>query len=209
MSGELLMAFWGVSLLLVLTPGMDWAYVISAGISGRGVAPAVGGLLCGHLLATLLVVAGAGILVSRYPLALTGLTLAGAGYLLWLGVSMVRQSLLLSSSLPIQTTSLVNHSGLHWLVQGACVSGMNPKVFLLFLALLPQFTDPHGDWSLPGQMLILGGLHLVSCGIVYLAVGYGAKLVLRSRPQASRWLMRGSGMAMVIIGSSLLIEQWV
>lgn len=37
MSGELLLAFWGVSLLLVMTPGMDWAYVISAGIRGRGV----------------------------------------------------------------------------------------------------------------------------------------------------------------------------
>ena len=147
--------------------------------------------------------------MSRYPLTLTGLTLAGAGYLLWLGVSMVRQSLLLSTSLPIQTTALGNHSWLHWLVHGTCVSGMNPKVFLLFLALLPQFTDPQGDWSLPEQMLTLGGLHLVSCGIVYLAVGYGAKQLLRSRPQASRWLMRGSGIAMVVIGSGLLIEPWM
>lgn len=209
MSGELLMAFWGVSFLLVMTPGMDWAYAISAGISGRGVVPAVGGLLSGHLLATLLVVAGAGALVSRYPLALTGLTLAGAGYLLWLGVSMVRHSLLAPISLSIPTSASANDSWLHWLVRGACVSGMNPKVFLLFLALLPQFTDPQGDWSLPEQMLTLGGLHLVSCGIVYLAVGYGAKLLLKSRPQASSWLMRGSGMAMMVIGSVLLIEQWI
>ena len=209
MSGELLMAFWGVSLLLVLTPGMDWAYVISAASHGRGVASAVGGLLCGHLLATLLVVAGAGALVSRYPLALTALTLAGSGYLLWLGVSMVRQSLWLSTSHPIQSTSLVHHYGLHGLVQGACVSGMNPKVFLLFLALLPQFTDPQCDWSLPEQMLTLAGLHFVSCGIVYLAVGYGAKRLLGSRPQASRWLMRGSGIAMMVIGFGLLIEQWM
>ena len=209
MSGELLMAFWGVSFLLVLTPGMDWAYVISAGISGRGVVPAVSGLLCGHLLATLLVVAGAGTLVSRYPLALTGLTLGGAGYLLWLGISMLRQSFDSSTSLSTPTSSLINDSGLHWLIRGTCVSGMNPKVFLLFLALLPQFTDPRGDWSLPEQMLTLGGLHLVSCGIVYLVVGYGAKQLLSCRPQASCWLMRGSGMAMMVIGSGLLIEQWI
>lgn len=209
MSGELLMAFWGVSFLLVMTPGMDWAYVISAGCSGRGVVPAVGGLLSGHLLATLLVVAGAGTLLARYPLALTALTLVGAGYLLWLGISMVKHSFLLSSSLPMSAASLVNHSWWHWLVRGACVSGMNPKVFLLFLALLPQFVDPRGDWSLPGQMLTLGGLHLISCGLVYLAVGYGARQLLKSRPQASRWLMRCSGMAMMVIGSGLLIEQWM
>lgn len=209
MSGELLMAFWSVSFLLVMTPGMDWAYVISAGSSGRGVVPAVGGLLSGHLLATLLVVAGAGALVSRYPLALTGLTLAGAGYLLWLGISMVRHSFMVTTSLPIQADSLASGSWQHWMVRGACVSGMNPKVFLLFLALLPQFTDPHSDWSLEEQMLTLSGLHLLSCGIVYLAVGYGAKQLLRARPQASRWLMRCSGIAMVIIGSGLLIEQWM
>ncbi|MGL4204930.1 MAG: LysE family translocator [Aeromonadaceae bacterium] len=209
MSGELLMAFWGVSFLLVMTPGMDWAYVISAGCSGRGVVPAVSGLLSGHLLATLLVVAGAGALVSRYPLALSGLTLAGAGYLLWLGVSMVRHSLLASTPLSIPTLASPHDSWLHWLVRGACVSGMNPKVFLLFLALLPQFTDPHGDWSLPEQMLTLGGLHLLSCGIVYLTVGYGAKRLLRSRPQANRWLRCGSGVAMLVIGSGLLIEQWL
>lgn len=209
MSGELLMAFWSVSFLLVMTPGMDWAYVISAGSSGRGVVPAVGGLLSGHLLATLLVVAGAGALVSRYPLALTGLTLAGAGYLLWMGISMVRHSFMVTTLLPIQADSLASGSWQHWMVRGACVSGMNPKVFLLFLALLPQFTDPHSDWSLEEQMLTLSGLHLLSCGIVYLAVGYGAKQLLRARPQASRWLMRCSGIAMVIIGSSLLIEQWI
>jgi threonine/homoserine/homoserine lactone efflux protein len=209
MSGELLMAFWGVSFLLVMTPGMDWAYVISAGSRGQGVLPAVGGLLSGHLLATLLVAAGAGALVSRYPQALTGLTLAGAGYLLWLGVNMLRESFMSSTLLPIPSTSLDNNSWLHWLIRGACVSGMNPKVFLLFLALLPQFTDPRGAWSLSEQMLTLGGLHLVSCGIVYLAIGYGAKLLLSWRPQASIWLMRGSGMAMMVIGSGLLIEQWI
>lgn len=209
MSVELLMAFWSVSFLLVMTPGMDWAYIISAGSCGRGVVPAVGGLLSGHLLAALLVVAGAGALVSRYPLSLTGLTLAGAGYLLWLGISMVRHSFVVSTPLPPQADSLSSGSWQYWMVRGACVSGMNPKVFLLFLALLPQFTDPHSNWSLPEQMLTLSGLHLLSCGIVYLAVGYGAKQLLRTRPQASSWLMRCSGIAMVIIGSGLLIEQWM
>jgi threonine/homoserine/homoserine lactone efflux protein len=46
--------------LLIMTPGADWAYAISAGINGRRVVPAVMGLMSGHLLATLIVVAGVG-----------------------------------------------------------------------------------------------------------------------------------------------------
>ena len=36
-----------------------------------------------------------------------------------------------------------------WAVKGLCVSGLNPKVFLLFLALLPQFTDATAPWPVP------------------------------------------------------------
>jgi threonine/homoserine/homoserine lactone efflux protein len=45
-------------------------------------------------------------------------------------------------------------------VKGLCISGLNPKVFLLFLALLPQFTDPTGSWSIAMQMSALGMMHL-------------------------------------------------
>ena len=59
MSYAALTAFWAVSFLLVLTPGADWAYVISAGLRGRRlVLPATLGLACGALLATLAVAAG-------------------------------------------------------------------------------------------------------------------------------------------------------
>ncbi|MGB6097568.1 MAG: LysE family translocator, partial [Comamonas thiooxydans] len=52
MSYAALTAFWAVSFLLVLTPGADWAYVISAGLRGRRlVLPATLGLACGALLA--------------------------------------------------------------------------------------------------------------------------------------------------------------
>jgi threonine/homoserine/homoserine lactone efflux protein len=55
---NLLAAFWAVSFLFVITPGMDWAYMISAGIRGRVVGAAALGLLTGHLAATLVVAQG-------------------------------------------------------------------------------------------------------------------------------------------------------
>lgn len=53
-----LAAFWGVSLLFIVTPGADWAYAISAGLRNRSPIPAVAGMLTGHFGATLVVAAG-------------------------------------------------------------------------------------------------------------------------------------------------------
>ena len=60
-------AFWAVSLMLLITPGADWAYAIAAGLRHRTVLPAVGGLLTGHLAATAVVAAGVGALVAGSP----------------------------------------------------------------------------------------------------------------------------------------------
>lgn len=71
---SLIASFWIVSFLLIITPGADWAYAISAGINGCRVVPAVMGLMSGHLLATIIVVAGVGVLIAGHPLALSAIT---------------------------------------------------------------------------------------------------------------------------------------
>ncbi|MFP5596825.1 LysE family translocator [Kluyvera sp. 142486] len=201
MEMSLVAGFWLVSFLLIMTPGADWAYTISAGIHGRSIVPAVAGLMSGHLLATIIVVAGVGVLIAGHPLALSVITLLGACYLLWLGVSLLRH--------PATVSSATQQSGgwNQWALKGMCISGLNPKVFLLFLALLPQFTDPHGQWSVAMQMSALGVMHLITCTIIYLMVGYGSRALLASRPQAARVVSRFSGGLMVFIAVVLLIEQ--
>jgi threonine/homoserine/homoserine lactone efflux protein len=94
-------------------------------------------------------------------------------------------------------------------VKGAGISGLNPKVFLLFLALLPQFIDPIADWPLAAQVVSLGLVHGASCALVYTGVGAGARLVLRARPTAAQAVTRFSGAAMVLVGVLLLVEQLV
>jgi len=200
---SVLTAFWAVSLLFVITPGADWAYAISAGMRGRWVMPAVAGMLSGHLLATLVVAAGVGSLVAGHPLALMSLTLAGCTYLLWLG-----GNLLLSPAVPQAGHGGVGDSGSRWAFKGFCVSGLNPKVFLLFLALLPQFTDPQSSWPVPLQIVLLGLVHLCSSLVVYTLVGYGAKLVLGSRPGAARMVGRLSGVAMIVVAMLLVVGQF-
>ncbi|AOE85909.1 lysine transporter LysE [Pseudomonas sp. TCU-HL1] len=94
-----------------------------------------------------------------------------------------------------------------WTIKGACVSGLNPKVLLLFLALLPQFTDPLALWPVPLQIVALGLVHALSCGVIYLLVGFSSESVLRTRPVAAQFVSRFSGAAMIIIGTILLVDQ--
>jgi threonine/homoserine/homoserine lactone efflux protein len=195
-------AFWAVSFLFVLTPGADWAYAISAGLRHRTVLPAVGGLLSGHLVATAAVAAGVGALVTGAPLVLTVLTVAGSAYLVWLGIGMLQRP-----SIPEAGEELASGSWVRQALTGAGISGLNPKVFLLFLALLPQFTDPAADWPIAGQIVALGLVHVASCAVVYTGVGAGARVVLRTRPTAARSVTRISGTAMILIGAFLLMEQ--
>jgi len=195
-------AFWAVSILFVITPGADWAYAISAGLKGRVVIPAIGGLLSGHLIATIVVAAGVGTLVASHPFALTVLTVAGAAYLLWLGINM-----LVRPSTPHADDIQASNSWARWAIKGLCVSGLNPKVFLLFLALLPQFAHASAPWPVPLQMMALGLVHTISCGVVYLIVGFGSQAVLHTRPAAAMFVSRFSGATMIIIASILLIEQ--
>jgi threonine/homoserine/homoserine lactone efflux protein len=195
-------AFWGVSFLFVITPGVDWAYAISAGLRGRVVVPAVTGLLLGHLLATVIVAVGVGAFVASRPMILGGLTVTGALYLFWLGINM-----LFHPSQPRSGEMHETDSWAQWAAKGAGISGLNPKVFLLFLALLPQFTDPAASWSVPAQIVALGLVHVASCGVVYLLVGFSSQRLLQSRPHAALIVSRLSGAAMTVIAAILLAEQ--
>ncbi|MFJ6608884.1 LysE family translocator [Streptomyces sp. NPDC091289] len=202
-----LAAFLAVDLLLVFTPGADWAYAISAGLRGRSVVPAVTGLIAGHAAYALVAVAGLAVIVASYPAALTALTVAGAGYLLWLGWGILRQA-----AVPVaagETTAAggtTDASRLRVLLKGAGISGLNPKALLLYFSLFPQFIDPATGWPAAAQTGLLSTVHLTACAVVYLSVGVLARTVLRTRPSAGRAVARISGAMMIAIGALLLME---
>lgn len=200
MSVTSLLAFWGVSALFIITPGADWAYAISAGIH-RGVRPAVLGLLSGHALATFVVAGGVGAVLAQIPGALLTLTITGSLYLVWLGVGALR-----ATAFTPESSSAVASSAGGWWVRGFGVSGLNPKLFLLFFAVLPPFTDPNADWPLALQIAVFGAVHIASCAVVYHLIGYGAGRLLGERPGAARMVSRLSGAAMIAIGMLLIFE---
>ncbi|WP_121254057.1 LysE family translocator [Nocardioides ferulae] len=196
-------AFWAVSFLFVITPGADWAYAMSAGLRYRTVLPAIGGLLAGHLAATVVVAAGVAAILSRSPVLMTALTVSGAAYLVWLGVGV-----LTAGAAPfVASDATPEVSWARQAVAGFGVSGLNPKVLLLFLALLPQFVDAAASWPVPAQIFTLGLVHMASCAVVYSVVGMGARRLLSARPAAARTVSRLSGVAMMMIGGLIVAKQ--
>ncbi|GHH07117.1 LysE family translocator [Streptomyces lanatus] len=202
MDSGTLISFLAVDLLLVCVPGADWAYAISAGLRGGSVAAAVGGLVGGYALHTVLAAAGLAVLVAGSPALLTALTVAGAAYLVWLGWSVLRRP-----GTPGAGESVAAGNARVFL-RGATISGMNPKGLLLYLSVLPQFLLTKGDHlPVPAQTAALGLLHMACCAAVYLTVGLGARAVLGARPAAARAVTRTSGAAMLGIGAFLLVQR--
>ncbi|MFJ9088865.1 LysE family translocator [Streptomyces sp. NPDC102384] len=197
-----LAAFLAVDLLLVFTPGADWAYAIAAGLRDRSVVPAVAGLITGYLGYTLLAVAGLAVLVASSATLLTALTVAGAGYLVWLGCNVLRQPAVLTAG-----EEPVGAYRRQVMLKGIGISGLNPKALLLYLSLFPQFIHPATGWPVAVQTGVLGTLHMTACAVVYLGVGVLARTVLKTRPSAARAVTRVSGVMMIAIGGFLLAEQ--
>lgn len=203
MDWPMVAAFWGVSVLLVLTPGVDWAYVISAGLGRRSdVLPAVLGVLTGHALATLAVAAGVAALVAASPVMMTVLTFAGSGYMIWLGVHTLRHP----PSTDLGTRAITASSG-RLFVKGLVMNLLNPKLYLFFLALLPQFISSTASWPVGAQIVALGALHTATCAVVYFAVAYGASTVLTGRPRADRIVSILSGVVMIGLGLALIADE--
>jgi threonine/homoserine/homoserine lactone efflux protein len=197
-------AFWLIALLLIIVPGADWAFVIGAGLRGRSVTAAVGGIVLGYAAMTIVVAAGVGALVARSPAFLTGLTVVGGLYLTWLGAMTLARP-----SAPGTRAGAAASTNRATLVRGLGVSGLNPKGLLVFLALLPQFASPHGSWPLAAQLGILGLVFMLSCAAFYLCLGSSARKILRARPAAARAVTRFSGAAMIVIGTLLLVERLI
>ncbi|MER5956473.1 LysE family translocator [Streptomyces sp. NPDC001893] len=195
-------AFLAVDLLLVFTPGADWAYAISAGLRDRSVVPAVTGLIAGYVGYTLLAVVGLVAIVASSATVLTTLTISGAVYLMWLGWGVLRRPAALGASTEPMATSRGQI-----MLKGAGISGLNPKALLLYFSLFPQFVHPADGWPVAAQTGLLSALHMTACGVVYLSVGVLARTVLRTRPSTARAVTRASGAMMIVIGGFLLAER--
>lgn len=206
MNPELFLAFILVAAALACTPGVDWAYSITAGLRQRSFVPAVAGLCGGYVLHTALLVAGLAAVLAGMPGVLGWITLAGAGYLLWLGISTLRSWRGASFS-AADAVGRPSASQLRTFLQGMGTSGINPKGLLFYVALIPQFVSADASLPVPVQSGLLGMTFVALAGLVYTAVALLSRTLLQSRPGAARAVTLASGIIMVLLGVMLLGEQ--
>jgi threonine/homoserine/homoserine lactone efflux protein len=195
------------SLALILTPGQDMLYVISRSLAqGRlaGVYSAIGVIL-GILVHTALAALGVGAILAASEALFLALKLAGAAYLVYLGVR-----LLFARTAALDArggASRLSPASLVW--QGVLSNVSNPKIVLFFFAFLPQFVDPASanptrDLVFLGVLYALMGLP-VKAGVA-LAAGSLSERVLR-RPSALAWVNRTSGAILVGLGLRLAASE--
>jgi threonine/homoserine/homoserine lactone efflux protein len=192
-----LVAFAGVALVVIVTPGQDTALTIRNTLAGgrRAGVRTAAGVVCGQAVWALAASAGvAALLVASEP-AFVVLKLAGAAYLLYLGA----QALVAAARGRAPDGSGTAAAGGRELRQGLLSNLGNPKMAVFFSSLLPQFAD-----SFAG-LLALG---LLFCALTlawlcaYAAVLARAGDVLR-RPRVRRAIDAVCGTALVALGIRL------
>ncbi|MER5552252.1 LysE family translocator [Streptomyces sp. NPDC002793] len=153
-SAERLLAFAAMSFLLIVVPGPSVLFVIGRALAqGRRAAlTTVLGNASGAYALIVAVALGVGTIVERSVLVFTALKLAGAAYLVYLGVKAWRQRSSLHAS---STTGEDTRTGLRTWWEGFAVGVANPKTIVFFAAVLPQFVD-RAQGHVVGQMLLLG-----------------------------------------------------
>lgn len=198
--------FVAASLVLIATPGQDMVLVMSRSIAqgpAAGVVTAAGvsvGLVGHTVLATL----GLGALLRASEWLFLALKLAGAAYLVYIGVQLLRtrsHELAVSGGRPRSLRRLF--------ADGALSNLSNPKIAVFYFAFLPQFVRP-GAAHPTLSIFVLG---LAFAGLTFLVkgpVGLGAGVLsgwLRARPRALVALYRSSGLVLVGLGVRLALER--
>ncbi len=187
-----LLGFALVSLGMVLTPGPNMIYLISRSITQGAAAGIVslGGVALGFVFYMLCAAFGITALLFAVPYAYDALRFAGAAYLLWLAW----QALKPGGRSPFQVKKLQVDGPRKLFAMGFVTNLLNPKIAMLYLALLPQFIDPTVG-SVLTQSLALGFTQIAISVSVNALIAFAAgsiALFLGTRPNwllVQRWLM--------------------
>ena len=195
-----------LSYLLIVIPGPNVLFVISRALQlGRaaGLAAVLGGQL-GVYAQVVAVALGVGALVERSVAVFTVIKLAGAAYLVYLGVQAVRHRRALSAVLDDQVAAKTTGRMLR---DGFIVGVSNPKAIVFFAAVLPQFADRSAG-HVPVQLLLLGAVFmaiaLVSDSMWALIAGTARSWFARS-PRRLALIGGTGGLVMIGIGASLAL----
>ena len=205
------LAFAAAAGLLTVTPGLDTALVLrTAAVEGAGEARfAAFGICTGCLIWGTAASLGLTGLLAVSKLAYNAVRIAGACYLVYLGIRMwVRKREFNIETDPLSDAAARSENGGHrWLVRGLLTNVLNPKVGVFYITLLPQFI-PRGG-SIMTYSFLFTFVHVAE-GLLWLTLLTIAVGPLRSwlrRPAVTRGLDCGTGTVLIGAGLGLALER--
>ena len=190
---ETLIAFFGVSVLLALTPGPDNIFVLlqSAQRGWRAGMCVVLGLCLGLVGHTAAVALGLAAVFAASGMAFTVLKVVGAAYLAWLAWGALRAPASVHEAPPGGAAAAGGNGGaLRMVGRGVVMNLTNPKVLVFFLAFLPQFADP-ARGGVAAQIMVLGCVFMLATLLVFGAIACfsGVFGTLLQRSARAQWVL--------------------
>lgn len=199
--------FFVILLGVVMLPGLDMAYVLGSSLTGgyrRGLV-AVAGMVTGGVVHVTAGALGFGALLGLLPGAFSGILLAGAAYIVWMGLSILRNASSFGRPAAVETYSA-------WTVyRGAVATNMlNPKAYLFMLAIFPQFLRPDYG-TLWVQAIVLGVMVTATQAAVYGAVAFvagGLRGWMLRNPSAGITMNRVVGALLILAAFVTAVDGW-
>lgn len=190
---------------IIIVPGMDMFFVIANALTGgraRGLM-ATAGVMLGGVFHTIFAAVCVGVLTTLPSIVFTAILLAGAAYMTWIGWTLVRSSITVSSLGSNGSASMQQAFG-----QGFVTCVLNPKAYMFTLAVYPQFMLPKFG-SMLGQALVLGLITIVTQGLVYGGLGMAAaksRDFLTGYPGVTTWIGRGAGAVFLLVAGWTVVR---
>ncbi len=156
-----------------------------------------------HVLASAL---GLSVLFSAVPVLFTTVKVAGAAYLIWLGIQ-----LFISTNHDSYNETNASQSPQRAFWQSITVEILNPKTAIFYIAFLPQFTDSVSTMPLWGQLLLLGTFVNVvfsSADVICVLLSDSVVKYLRASPSGTRVAQRLGGSVLVGLGINLMVSRY-
>ena len=207
-SFELLLAFITTTAIFAFIPGPAMLYAAARTLAGGRVAGLMAslGIHLGGYAHVIAAAAGLSILFHAVPPLYLAVKLAGAAYLVWLGIALFRTRV----AGDIGVSELPAESGRKAFVQSILVEVLNPKTAIFFMAFLPQFADPAASLPIWVQLLILGTVVNLTFSFADLVCVMLANTVmrrLRRLSAAQRLMQRAGGTILVGLGAHLALSR--
>jgi threonine/homoserine/homoserine lactone efflux protein len=192
---------------IMILPGLDMAYILGSALAGgrKSGAMALAGVAAGGTCHTIAGVLGISVLLKLYPAAFRLLLLAGALYIAWIGLTILR-----SASVFHLHPATARRSPWGTFRQGMVTCLLNPKAYLFMLAVFPQFLRPeYGALWIQGVamwLIILLGMAGVYGPLAYAAGSF--RTWLEGNPASAVNVSRGVGAMFMVVAVFTAVDGW-